>query len=102
MPFFLSRGPRSLDSLLAGELVITLTTFGTNWEKKLARPKLRLQKVQNYGCCAIDRMLKELSKPFLYNGVEGSCESLSYSHLTILTPAHFISTDERYIKDRGT
>ncbi len=95
----LSRGARSLDNHLAGELVITLTTFGTNWEKKLLRPKLRLQKVQHYGCSAIDRMLKELSKPFLYNGVEGSCESLSYSHLTLLTPAHFISTGERGVLD---
>ncbi len=39
---FLSRRPRSLDNHLAGELVITLTIFGANWEKKLARPKLIL------------------------------------------------------------
>ncbi len=39
---FLSRRPRSLDNHLAGELVITLTTFRTNWEKKHARPKLTL------------------------------------------------------------
>ncbi len=41
----LSRGARSLDNHLASELVITLTTFGTNWEKKLARPKINIMVV---------------------------------------------------------